>query len=498
MELQFHKQPFKCMQRPLHQVQEQEQTQQLRLTDQMPDVGKVLGAWGQVMIRGKEWNSDCVQLAGGVMVWVLYQPEDGSAPQHMEGWIPFQMRWELPQSQRDGIMRICPLLRSVDARAISARKLMVRCNLSVCAEAYVHDEVTCYKPDELPEDVQILQKQYPVMLSVEAGEKPFALEEELTLPSSCEPLQKVVCYGVRPELIDKKVMGDKAVFRGSMGMHLLYCGADERLHTWDFDVPFSQYTELDQTYAQEADIGLWIVPTSLELEMGEESKLLLKAGMTGQYVIYDRAMLDVVEDAYSTKRPVETEIELIRLPALLESTSQKLTVRQGMGVDGNFVDASVMIAQPHMMRLEDAAEGKLECGVQMLYYDEEGMLQSAFKRWEDMVQIPCARDATVDMHVHPTGKPQFQVGADGLTVSAELLMHMNTSTLQGIGAVSALQMGEETAPDPARPSMILRRAGNDGLWQMAKESGSTVEAIRMANNLTAEPEAGRLLLIPVL
>lgn len=498
MELQFHKSELSCMQRQLRQVQEQEQTQELRLADQMPDVGKVLGSWGQVLIRGKEWNSSGMQLAGGVMVWVLYQPEDGSAPRHMEGWIPFQMKWDFSQSQRDGIMRICPLLRSIDARAISARKLMVRCNLSVCAEAYVQENMSCYTPQELNEDVQVLQREYPVLLPKEAGEKPFVLDEELVLPSTCEPLQKVVYYWVRPELIDKKVMGDKAVFRGSIGVHLMYWGGDERLHTWDFDVPFSQYTELDQTYGQDADISLWIAPTSLELDMGEDGKLLLKAGMTGQYVIYDTDMLNVVEDAYSTKRPVEVEREEIFLPAVLERKSQSVSVGQNMGVDGSFVDAAVMPAQPHMMLLEDAVEASLECGVQMLYYDENGHLQSAFKRWEDTVQIPCHQDASVDIHIHPTGKPQFRAGADGLSITAELLMDSNTVCRKGINAVSGLQMGEENAPDPARPSMILRRVEDDGLWQMAKTSGSTVDAIRAANNLTGEPEAGRLLLIPVL
>ncbi len=42
-------------------------------------------------------------------------------------------------------------------------------------------------------------------------------------------------------------------------------------------------------------------------------------------------------------------------------------------------------------------------------------------------------------------------------------------------------------PDPARPSLILRRTGEGGLWELAKACGSTVEAIRSANGLEAEP-----------
>lgn len=497
MELQFHKSQHPYMQRVLRQVQEQEQTQQLRLNDQMPDVGKILGCWGQVLIRGKEWNGDSMQLSGGVMVWALYQPEDGSAAQHLEGWVPFQMKWEFAEAQRDGIMRICPLLRSVDARAVSARKLMVRCNLSVCAEAYVSDSAVCYRTDELAEDVQVLQRQYPMKLSVEAGEKPFTLEEELSLPGSCEAMEKLLCYWIRPELIEKKVMGDKAVFRGGIGVHLMYLGADQRVHTWDFDVPFSQYTELEQTYGHEADMDIWLAPTSMELEMSAEGKLLLKVGMTGQYLIYNTVVLDVVEDAYSTKRAVEPVWESMQIPAILEMKGQTTCVEQNMGVDGSFVDAAILLAQPHMMRIEEGWEAQLECGVQMLYYDEDGQLQSAFKRWEEMLQIKCAEDAAVDLHLQPTGKTQLQVSTDGLSITADLLIDTVTVTRQGVSAVTGLQLGEMIPPDPGRPSMILRRLDEDGLWKLAKTSGSTVDAIRKANNLTAEPEPGKLLLIPV-
>jgi len=63
--------------------------------------------------------------------------------------------------------------------------------------------------------------------------------------------------------------------------------------------------------------------------------------------------------------------------------------------------------------------------------------------------------------------------------------------------VTGLALGEEKKPDPARPSLILRRAGGQRLWDIAKSTGSTVSGIRKANGLEQEPEEGRILLIPV-
>jgi len=70
-------------------------------------------------------------------------------------------------------------------------------------------------------------------------------------------------------------------------------------------------------------------------------------------------------------------------------------------------------------------------------------------------------------------------------------------TEQKIPMVTGVAMGELKKKDPDRPSLILKRAGEDRLWDMAKQWGSTVDAIRSANHLQAEPVPGQMLLIPV-
>jgi hypothetical protein len=52
-------------------------------------------------------------------------------------------------------------------------------------------------------------------------------------------------------------------------------------------------------------------------------------------------------------------------------------------------------------------------------------------------------------------------------------------------------------PDPHRPSLILRRANGEDLWTIAKNCGSTVEAIEKANGLQQAPMPDQMLLIPI-
>lgn len=72
MEIEFQKAELPCLTAVVNEIQNGEQTQELRLPDDMPDVGKVLCAWGQTILRGKEWRSDCLTVSGGMLMWVLY------------------------------------------------------------------------------------------------------------------------------------------------------------------------------------------------------------------------------------------------------------------------------------------------------------------------------------------------------------------------------------------------------------------------------------------
>ncbi len=184
MEFQFNKTDRAYLRTVVSQEQTQEQTQEIRLPDGMPDIGRVLGCWGQPLIRSKEWHSDGMTVTGGVLAWALYLPEDGTEARSVDAWIPFQMKWDFPETKRDGSICTTVRLRSMDGRSTSARRLMLRCNVGIFGEALEPTEAEVYQADSVPPDVQMLRRSYPMELPREAGEKSFQLDEELTLPES--------------------------------------------------------------------------------------------------------------------------------------------------------------------------------------------------------------------------------------------------------------------------------------------------------------------------
>lgn len=497
MELNFEKTLLSCLDTAVQEVQNNEQTQEIKLPDGMPDIGHILSAWGQVILRSKEWRSDSIAFSGGIMVWVLYAPEDGSAERCIDAWIPFQMKWELPAGTPEGDIRIQCLSRFVDARSVSARKIMVRAGVAAMATALAPRTVEVYAPEEIPVGVELLRSTYPVRLPMEAGEKSFLQDEDLTLPDSAPQPDQLVYYHLDPKITDKKVLSNKVVFRGNSNLHILYRSEEGQLHGWDYEVPFSQYVELKGEHGSDALADIVLSPTSLELELDDESHLRLKCGIVAQYLITDKLPLELIEDAYSPGRELNIQTETLEIPAVLENRRENVYGEQAISGEANVAaDVSFLPDFPRQRRTESGVEMELPGTFQVLYYGEDGALHAGSAHWEGRQNVNADENSRITAVPMPA-ELQAAIGNGSIQVKAELPLEMTTLAHQGISMVTGVSLGEQRHPDPSRPSLILRRAGDERLWDIAKASGSTVDAIRKANSLQEEPSPNQLLLIPV-
>ena len=480
MQLQFNKTVIPCLHAVKRELQIQEQTQEVRLTDDMPDIGKVVSGWGQLVIRGKEWRNGAVSVSGGVMAWVMYLPEDGGEVQCVETWLPFQMKWEIPELQRDGSIHVMPLLRGVDVRSLSARKFMIRAGISVMGQIMLPGENEVYSMEDIPEDIQIMKNSYPMQIPAEAGEKAFSMEEKLQI----EPeIHKIIRYHLEPRVMESRVIGDKVVVRGIAHFCVIYMSQDQSIHKWEQELPFSQYAELDYEYGEHADASIYMAVTALELDKTEEG-IHFKAGLIAQYVIWDQIVVETIADLYSPYRALEVSRGQLHLPALLKNWKEVVPLDHGVHAkDMRVVDMVFYPDHPQLRREKGGIVAELSGMIQLLGYDSEGKPCSEISRWEQERKFDMEESLRLDLTA--------QMAGNSLEIGMEAFAN------EGMPMVTAVETAQELIQDPDRPSLILRKVAGESLWELAKQTGSTVEAIKTANGLQQEPEAGRLLLIPV-
>ena len=497
MEANFERKTLSCLNPALQQVQNSEQTMELKLPDGMPDVGKILTAWGQPILRSKEWREDMVQFSGGMMIWVLYAPEDGTEEQCIQGWMPFQMRWDLPENTPEGTLRLRCLTRFVDGRNTSPRKILVRAGMAAMAEAFAPMVIETAVPKQRSEKVALLENTYPLRVIKEAGEKVFRMEEELQLPDSVPKIRQLVSWRVNPRITDQRVLADKAVLKGNGNLHVLYRSEAGQFHSWDFELPISQYAELKEEHGSDARMDVALMPTALELELRENGNLDLRGGMTAQYLITDKEPVTLVEDAYSPAWELTVLQEDLTPPVVLENRRENIYGEQTVSANANVAaDVQFLPDFPRQRRTENGVDLENSGQFQVLYYGEDGKLHGTSARWEASKNLPADINSRI-LAVPMGGEAQTITGNGKILMKTELPLELSVVTEQPIPMVTAVTLEQPKQPDPNRPSLILRRAGTQRLWDIAKASGSTMEAIQRANSLAGEPVPGQMLLIPV-
>jgi len=168
-------------------------------------------------------------------------------------------------------------------------------------------------------------------------------------------------------------------------------------------------------------------------------------------------------------------------------------------VDGmRLTDVQFMPQPVTVSSVDQQANMTLPGTFQMLYYDMEGNLRTAAQKWEDSLTVPMGDGCRMEATLWPMGKPQGSMLSGSIQLSGEGKLLTETVSANGIPMVAGLELGELQEADPRRPSLILRRADGQSLWELAKECGSSVESIREANGLQTEPEIMQMLLIPIL
>ena len=498
MELEFNKSTIAYLRSVAGEVKDQEETGEIRVPDGLPDVGRVLCSWGQALIRTKEWRGNGMTASGGILVKVLYEAEGEEGLHCVESWLPFQTKWEFSQTEKDGYIRIIPQVTSVEARMASSRKLIVCARISIDGKAMVSDQISISTGADLPPDVQMLKNTYPLQLPVEAGEKVFSSEDVIPYPPGMPLLAQLVSYTAVPVLSETKLMGDKIVFRGCSKLRFVYLDTSGILHTFNHEVPFSQYTQLDGQYDDNAEITIDFALTGLEIEQGEGDAYNCKIGIAAQYLVCVRTITEIVEDVFSPVRKISCKFEELNIPSVLNRREIPVEPSCSLPVEmDQIVDAIFNPGIPCRFTENGDMYADLSGTFQVLGTDVMGRISAVTERWMQSVPLNDDVHTIVEMRFKPNNDTACGMNGSSSFVSTELPLEIVILNQKPIPMVTNVEIGEPVRQDPDRPSVILRKAGEDSLWKIAKDAGSSVEAIRMANGIEGELEPERIILIPV-
>lgn len=291
MELMLQTNPLCYLKTAVREVRCQEETGETLVPDGEPDIATLADCAAEVYLRGKDLREGTVTVAGGVKGTVLYLPEDGTTVRCLECYLPFTIKVEHPAlTDRSDVC--CELrVRSVDARILNARKALLRVNLACAVTAYQAAAETFASMESAIPGVEIRETVTQMELPLEMAERAFVLSDALELPAGRPPIETLCRSRCDLLVTDQKIVGDKALFKGTLTCKVLYRAPDGSLQRVSQALPYSQYCTLDREYDQETVAVLPLLTgCDIESEGGAEPRrVLLTAHILAQCLEIGRA-----------------------------------------------------------------------------------------------------------------------------------------------------------------------------------------------------------------
>lgn len=502
MELAFQSYPYHFLRSTVREVRFQEETAEIIVPDSYPDIAVIADCCAEAILRGKDCRDGSVTVAGGVKGVILYTPEDGSYPKNLEVYIPFSVRVEHGSLTSHAEVLCSVRVRSVDARMINSRKAMLRVNLGCEITAFEQSSDVRYSLEDNVSGLQTREAVYSTSIPLETAEKSFVVSDSIEIPHGRPAISQIYRFSCRPELTDEKLVGNKAVFKGTLRCKLLYLADNEMLYLHEESLPFSQYCELNADYDEET-VSTRFMITGYDLEsptVGEGQQIPLSVNILAQCVVSGPRTMALIEDAYSTKGELHPQWKEYELEGSLDQQNITQTVRQRLsGTLREVLDTNVYWEHPEIRRNGDSVEIKAPALIRVLGYDESGALQTLTGKVEAAHDMVLSDGAVCYASAFPVGEVFSSWDAGGVEVKCSVQIAVRCCSQEKLRTLCGGSIDTETQADVDRPSLIVRTVDKDTLlWDLAKTYGTTVADIMAANEMESENLAERaMLLLPM-
>ncbi len=502
MELEFKRAQLTGYDTVLDTTVFQEETLETIVPDACPDILRLVDTQGNVLLKSKTASDGHVTLTGTARLAVLYLPEGGTGPCHLQVNIPFSVSVEEKRLKSGCLVTALPRVVSADARTVNPRKVVARVEIAISVQAFQAGGVElCTDLCATGGTMEQRKQRYRPYCICAIQEKPFSVEEDLTIPAGRPTAEEIISSRVTLCCHESKIIGNKLVFKGEATIQLVYRPVGGGMDAADFTLQFSQIAEL-LGVGEEGTCTVELCMTGIEFALAGDGRTVSAAlSLLAQAVVGEERDVEVLADTYSTGCPARVEYADYEYRMRVAQTIGRQTVRQlietGMTIQ-SVVDCVCCVGRTHQSRVGDRLRLTAELSLTVLCVTEASEYGAVSRRMEVSCDVDVPEDSLCrfsfrcgDLIAVPT--------TDGVEVrfSAEfpylVLRDMRAMVVHDVVAEDC------AAQEPVRqPSVVLRALQEgEGLWEVAKQYRTTAQDIIKANQWEGEqPGAGTLLLIP--
>ncbi|MDO5142429.1 MAG: DUF3794 domain-containing protein [Eubacteriales bacterium] len=458
--------------------------------DAFPDIGRVVCAYGTVSIKDQTPQNGRFLVSGSVQTAVLYEPEGGGELRRLSIPVSFAHIEEGEGLEPETVCAVACHAAAVDAVAVNSRKLNVSVQLCFSIEGYCPAVCEITEGVDLPQ-IELLTAPQSITLVEQAKSYPITVLDDVQLQDALGlSLLHTMCTMRAAEC---RAMHGKIVLKGEASLQCLALQEDGAVRVLTSSSPFTQILELPE--AEEGDAAAARL-TVRDVDCRIDADGLLSYTVSGAALVTLRRTRAVqqIRDLYlpgKTLRIQEEKAALRSLPPPLPFSAETTETLQTAQHVSHVVSA--MASCCSVKRSEE--ELQLTVAVQVLYLGDDQQL-CVLQRVLPMT-MSCAVAGT-PAQLSLTARASA-AGEQGLLLTVSATGQAAAEQLCVFRHLTALETVDR-AQDDSGVTLVLRYIDQEqALWDIAKACGTTMDAIRRANELAADAVdvSHTMLLIPI-
>ena len=496
----------------LHQSSEQPVDLDFSLPDYCPDIERILKCRMSRSITSRTVSGSRFDVDGVCVIRIYYLDSKKQAVRCCEHSSPFTCSFELKSPSPDCIACVRTRTEYLNCRAVGPRRLDIHGAFTVTASVFCRGEQD-YFSDIVGDDIQ--QKKHTEEISLLKGlsQQQFTVSEVLDIGQGKPVPESILRYELCFLSGDSRAINDKLMLRGELQLRVLYItdienGAQDHML---FNIPVSQVIDVpgisDET-VNDIRVELLGSDVSLKSEYDEGSTLIsLEARLCAEVFAYENSSAEVIDDAYSTAYELQLGCQSVPVRRLVSRLNMTPSVRGELSTGDNNItrvtdiwcDSISFITSQEDGKLR--IKGKLSCCIlaldaeQIPFCAEKTMDFSFDSDIPDGVEkAVCAVDIIVpSVSFRITGDNTAELKAD-LDISGCIY---SDSSVKCITSAEGLEDRRREKDGTAALTLYYADEG-ERLWDIAQMYCTSVEAIRMENELSDDVvQARSMILIPM-
>lgn len=482
------------------------------LPDYCPDIEKILKCTATPYISMKNLSGGNLEIDGVVNIKVLYLDSKNKTIRCCEHTSPFSCSFTIKGDSENAVASVSIKTEYVNCRALTPRRLDIHGAFTVSARVLKESQ------QEIPEAVQgddVEQKSSTVPISSLVGISSgiININETLDIGKNRPAPQTIIRTELTVSHSEPKLAAEKLIVKGEAVLKILYVTDLEtgELDTAEFSIPINEMLDasgISDSDTCDMELTVQSYEAGLKSDFDDDSTLIsFEAKLCVMATVYNEDTVKIIDDAYSRAYELDLTYKQISCRHIATVIDDEISEKNDINLDSTISRIIDIYGDSPQCSCEfQQAEGKLmiKCKLTccILGCDENDAVFYTEK------PIEFSREYDIGKVTNPSSKPivaplsiSYRIsGENSLEVRAGISLHMAVSESISKRIVNEITADEEQKRerDKTAALTIYYADAGENLWSIARNYCTSVEAIKMQNDLADDViSASGMILIPM-